>query len=159
MHVAGMMAAILIGALTHIAWDAFTHANGAMVRTGGPLRAPLFVFAGRTFAAYNVLQHASTLLGLVAMAVAWRRWLDRSVPPGPARWGRPGDYVPLAIAAIASGLLGLAIARFTLGPGRAHEVVIVRGVIDATLVFIVAYAMLALYARRAGGNERRRPGH
>ena len=145
-RMACMIIAILIGALTHVAWDAFTHADGAMVRSGGPLRAPLFVFAGRTFAAYNVLQHASTLLGLVAMAVAYRRWLECWVPRGPARWGRPRDYVPLAMAAIVSGLLGLAIGRLTLGPGRAHEVVIVRGVIDATLVFVVAYGALALYA-------------
>lgn len=141
-----MVVAILAGSLTHVAWDAFTHARGAMVFACTWLREPLFVFGGRTFAVYNVLQHASTLLGLLAMAVVHGRWLHRSVQAGQARWGKPGDYVPLAIAGLVSGLLGLAIARLTLGPGRAHEVVIVRGVIDATLVFVAAYGCLALRA-------------
>lgn len=145
-NLAAMVVAILVGALTHVAWDAFTHARGAVVLASASLRAPLFVFAGRTFAAYNILQHASTLFGLLAMAVAYDRWLQRSVQPRLARWGRPGDYAPLGVAAIVSGLLGLAIARLTLGPGRAHEIVIVRGVIDATLVFIAAYGSLALRA-------------
>jgi hypothetical protein len=152
-NIAGMVAAILIGAFTHIAWDAFTHANGAMVLAGTWLREPLFAFDGRTFAVYNLLQHASTLLGLFAMAVVHGRWLHRSVQAGQARWGKPGDYVPLAMAGVISGLLGLAIARLTLGPGRPHEVVIVRGVIDATLVFVVAYGCLALRAASRPANR------
>lgn len=152
-NMAGMVVAILIGAFTHVAWDAFTHANGAMVQAGAPLREPLFVFAGRTYAVYNILQHASTLLGLIAMAVAYGRWLHRSVQAGHARRGKPGDYVPLAMAGMVSGLLGLVIARLTLGSGRAHEVVIVRGVIDATLVFIAAYGVLVLRAASRRANR------
>jgi hypothetical protein len=51
-------ACILIGALTHLAWDAITHELGS----------------------YAVLQVMSTLIGLAAIAGVTARWLQRSAP-------------------------------------------------------------------------------
>ena len=145
-HLFAMAIAILVGAITHLAWDAFTHANGAMVLACAPLREPLFVFAGRRFAVYNVLQHASTVLGLAAMAVAYCRWLSRSVKHGHAKWGPLRHYVPLAMAGVVSGVSGLTTAWLLVGSTGTYSVVLVRGVIHATIVFIVAYGLLALHA-------------
>ena len=61
---ARMIAALWIGAMTHVAWDSFTHASGLMVSIIAPLREVLFEVPGRRFATYNILQHAGTLFGL-----------------------------------------------------------------------------------------------
>ncbi|HRE16472.1 MAG TPA: DUF4184 family protein, partial [Rhodocyclaceae bacterium] len=57
---ARMAIAILVGAATHIAWDSFTHANGAVVLAIPSLRNDLFVFAGRPFAEARLLRELST---------------------------------------------------------------------------------------------------
>ena len=66
-------ACVLIGAWTHTAWDAFTHANGWAVERLAFLRAPLAQAGGTTFPVYYILQQASTVgggLGLAALATA-----------------------------------------------------------------------------------------
>lgn len=72
--------AILVGSFSHDVWDSFTHYNGwavrhssvfyTMVPIAGPIRVPLF----------QLLQHTSTLVGLIALVIWIRRWL-RSQPP------------------------------------------------------------------------------
>lgn len=75
---------VLTGALTHITWDAFTHSSGVAVALLPPLQQSiLFGPLGQT-PAYRVLQHASTLVGLAALAFySWRR--GQHVPPGDAK--------------------------------------------------------------------------
>lgn len=51
--------ALLIGALTHIVWDSFTHANGFMVRNWAGLREPIFTHSHGTVYVFKVLQHGS----------------------------------------------------------------------------------------------------
>ena len=59
--------ALLIGALTHIVWDSFTHANGFMVRNWAGLREPIFTHSHGTVYVFKVLQHGSSLLGAIAL--------------------------------------------------------------------------------------------
>lgn len=42
-------AGLLVGATTHDAWDAFTHASGSMLQWLDALRAPVLQMGGRTF--------------------------------------------------------------------------------------------------------------
>jgi hypothetical protein len=53
---------VLIGALTHVVWDAFTHKAGWVVQHALVLQMPL-----GPLPAWNILQHASTLLGLITL--------------------------------------------------------------------------------------------
>lgn len=144
--IAAMVVAILIGAITHVAWDSFTHPHGAAVLASACLRKELFMFAGRPFAVYNVLQHASTCLGIAVLAVVYFRWLKRLLTAEPHhRWGKLSDYAPLATAVTISVLLGMSIACIKIGSVAPYSVVIVRGVIYSTIAFIVVYMLLALH--------------
>lgn len=53
--------AIVLGALTHVVWDSFTHATGEAVARIVFLREHLFTLGGRDVAVYTLLQHLSTL--------------------------------------------------------------------------------------------------
>jgi len=53
-----------IGAVTHILWDAMTHANGALVHVLPPLQMPLVTVGGYTLYTFKLLQHGSTVLGM-----------------------------------------------------------------------------------------------
>jgi len=57
----------LIGVLSHIAWDSFTHADGAMVKRVAMLGETISIH-GLGIPVYKILQHGSTLAGLIAIA-------------------------------------------------------------------------------------------
>lgn len=60
--------AVILGAITHVAWDAFTH-GGTPVTTAFPaLSAELFTYRGRTIHVHFVLQLLCSVLGLLALA-------------------------------------------------------------------------------------------
>jgi hypothetical protein len=68
----------VIGSLTHIVWDAFTH-QGAFMVSRLPLlqqRVPL-PLAGLDIPVYKLLQHGSTLIGLSLIALALWRMVHR----------------------------------------------------------------------------------
>jgi hypothetical protein len=65
-----IVTSLAIGAFSHIAWDSATHRNGWVVSQIPTLMTPL----SRDIRLYNVLQHASTLLGLALLTVwSWER--------------------------------------------------------------------------------------
>jgi hypothetical protein len=61
---------VLIGAASHIFWDSFTHHNGYFVQTIPALRNTVDLFGSRV-PCVKILQHSSTLLGRLAIAVAF----------------------------------------------------------------------------------------
>lgn len=76
-----IVASLLLGAISHLAWDAFTHDRGLVVRNVPDMRIPLEEF-GTHRPLYNVLQHGSTLLGLALLVFWYWRWFKRT-PPQP----------------------------------------------------------------------------
>ena len=76
-----IVASLLLGSISHLAWDAFTHDRGLVVRNVPDLRVPLEEF-GTHRPLYNVLQHGSSLLGLALLALWYWRWFKRT-PPQP----------------------------------------------------------------------------
>lgn len=60
---------ILIGAASHIFWDSFTHEHGYFVQTIPALQNSLD-FLGRQIPILKILQHSSTLLGVLVIAYA-----------------------------------------------------------------------------------------
>ena len=65
--------ALAIGALTHIAWDSFTHARGWFVYHAPAMRAPVSLGEWYSLPRYRLAQHLSTLLGTLVLLFAWRR--------------------------------------------------------------------------------------
>ena len=69
-----------IGAATHIAWDAFTHAGAPIVRVSRALRFPLGTISGYPVSVFTIFQHLSTLVGILLIVLWVQRW-QRSAPP------------------------------------------------------------------------------
>jgi len=69
-HHAAVIISLLIGITSHILWDALTHQRGIFVEHLEPLRGTV-EFAGRINPLYHILQHASTVIGGVAIFYAF----------------------------------------------------------------------------------------
>ena len=88
-------ASALVGSLSHVLWDGFTHEWGWAARRWPALFwRPLGVVHGYPLSVYNALQHASTILGGAAtLALLYRIGARRSLP----RWaGAAPESVPAA---------------------------------------------------------------
>lgn len=59
--------AILIGALSHIIWDSFTHDHGWLVQEVEGLRQSIHVVGRMELPLYLILQHVSTVVGLAVL--------------------------------------------------------------------------------------------
>jgi hypothetical protein len=133
---------VALGAATHILWDSFTHESGYMVSHSSLLRLPVFSMIGQEFHLYNMLQHASTLLGVTVLVLVYVRWLrvakerssDQAV--GDEAW----RYILLA----SLGLVSLATAGFLLYAGSSDMTgeagvsrLLFRLVVDTTAIFAV----------------------
>jgi hypothetical protein len=70
---------LLAGAVSHIVWDAFTHRRGLVVHVWPSLAQPLFYVGSHALPPYFMLQHGSTMLGFVCLALHVRHRL-RQVP-------------------------------------------------------------------------------
>ncbi|MEV6628970.1 DUF4184 family protein [Amycolatopsis sp. NPDC051114] len=104
----GAVVAIVVGAATHLLWDAFTHTAGFMVRHWPLLRVPV---AG-PHRVYNVVGYVSSVLGLVVLGMAATRWYRRTPRAGRAwpvlsRAIRAVVFAGLGVGLVAGALLGL----------------------------------------------------
>ncbi|GJM22417.1 MAG: hypothetical protein DHS20C15_23320 [Planctomycetota bacterium] len=68
-----VLCALLLGALTHVSWDAFTHAGDPGVRAFPWLGEPLLRVGGFPLRPYKLLQHGGSVVGALAIAFALRR--------------------------------------------------------------------------------------
>lgn len=76
-----ILLSLLLGAWTHIFWDAFTHLDGWFVERIAFLRAPAFQTGSSTTHVYLALQEGSTLVGFPILAIAYWIWLHRQGKP------------------------------------------------------------------------------
>jgi hypothetical protein len=149
-------ASVLLGAWSHLAWDAFTHRNGLVVKHLDFLT--LRVGIGHLHV-YNVLQYSSGLLGMAVLVVSYRRWAARSVRAavGSAAAGRnsvraqagPGlparvRYAALAAAGMAVASGGLAGVSRALEAGAGPRRVLVQGVLGTMAAAVLVAVALAL---------------
>jgi hypothetical protein len=70
----GAAAAILLGALTHLVWDGFTHEDGRGVRMLPLLDDMGPEVVGHTLRLFRWLQHVSSVVGLLIVLLAIWRW-------------------------------------------------------------------------------------
>lgn len=107
-----LVVSLLLGVASHIAWDAFTHEGRwgtrlfpALAQNWGPL------------AGYTWVQHASSVLGLVVLAVFGLRWLSRRPVGPPVRRVLPAAVRIAWIAALPLLLVGAtAVGLVVYGP-------------------------------------------
>lgn len=144
---------VVIGATTHAAWDSLTHGTGYFVSMWPSLRNTAFILGTRSIPLFEMLQHASTALGMGVIAVAYVRWLRTvdlgSGDPDPLsdRW----RYGLLGALALTSLVAAIPVTYFlsTSKPGGTNVTIsVVRYVISSTTVFVVTLSAAALWVSR-----------
>jgi hypothetical protein len=95
---------IFIGAMTHIAWDAFTHWDTPVSQYFPGLDAVLFEVHGHTIHVFELLQYLSSVAGLLALAY-WGYNL-RNEPPARKRRHKSGFLTDRARLLAAFGVVG-----------------------------------------------------
>ncbi|MGH9038540.1 MAG: DUF4184 family protein [Acidimicrobiia bacterium] len=138
---------VLLGAWSHLAWDAFTHRNGLVVSHLNFLTYRVGV--GHVHV-YNVLQYGSGLLGMVLLVVWYRRWSAWAVrhqparPPSlpvlPARLRRTA--LAAAFLAVASG--GMTGVARALAVGGGPRRVLIQGVLGTMAAAALTAVVLAV---------------
>jgi hypothetical protein len=155
--IAAVSLSILLGALTHIAWDILTHEAEALESAAAELGLGATSFFGFPIWSYAVLQFGSTLLGLLVLVAAAALWFVRTVPrPLPAiperdaRARRGGRIALIGIPLISAPLIALALAP--VGETQLISFIIlaahalVAGLSAAAIVLILA----GIWLRRVG---------
>lgn len=141
-------ASLLLGATTHVLWDSFTHEGRFFVNHIEFLRVPIFAALDREFRIFNIIQHASTALGVTFLVAVYYRHATRfgSFTALTARDLR--RYGVLALVALAAMVCALPLALMD-ATDAGDEVnvskLIVRQVVYATAAFFVLLSCTALW--------------
>jgi hypothetical protein len=144
---------LLLGAMTHIVWDAFTHVSGFAVAYFDVLREPVEI-AGFHTRVFHLLQHLSTLIGVGGLAYCYWQWL-RKLPHIVILEPRESDqwrYILIASTALTALLLALPMAFAISGAkntSAAKEAFLFRFALCATTCFAMLLTIAALLIARA----------
>lgn len=143
--VLSVAASIILGAMTHNAWDSFTHPAGYMVAKLPLLQQPVWSLGNRSVPVYDILQHGSTLLGLLVVVVAYVTWLKRvNVGPTPLSSSSDRSRYALLLALLTAAVIAGAPLAYAVYGETNGAVRFVRVVICATSIFAVALCSVAL---------------
>lgn len=145
---------ILAGAVTHVAWDSFTHSDGFFVGLLPPLKHELGVVAGYPVFVFKVLQHGSNLIGLALLALWARRWLQETPTRADARQSEPpaeglrtAVRIVLVFTTVAIGCLA-GMAKVKAGTGApGFQQFVVHGAIGATAAFTSVLLLVGIGCR------------
>jgi Domain of unknown function (DUF4184) len=147
--------ALLVGGITHLVWDSFTHESGYSVLHWPILQSKLFFLGGKGFEVYEAIQDVSSVLGFGIVILAYRKWVRdrdlfrRAQPQADERW----RYQLLTVIASAAIVVAapFAYCASMAVHGRTNVVLFgVRLLIYGTTAFfsLVCVASIAV-ARRA----------
>ena len=148
--------AVVLGAVTHIIWDAFTHPGTPITRTFRDLTSVAVRIDGTPYYWFAVLQHASTLLGMVVLTI-WAVGRLR-VPPTPHP---PRHFLPpvsnkvraSAVVFLLVASFGYAIASFVAHPDNPLEHRLFHFAIGGMTGFALAWLAVAIYIGWREGNK------
>lgn len=74
---------VLMGIATHIAWDSFTHPGSWIVQHSPFLSQVVHLPHAHSIQVCRIVQHASTIVGFVILAVWFAGWYRRTPPAAP----------------------------------------------------------------------------
>ena len=141
---------VLVGAVTHLVWDAFTHENARGIRMIPWLEDPVVGIGRHRVAGVQLMQDGSSLLGLViVIGLVWyglRRGRETPVPSRPLRSAERRAWV--AIYAVAVMGLGAACWLWARAGSPGHSirpvVLAVPGINGITAIAVACLRGLAL---------------
>jgi hypothetical protein len=147
-----------LGAFTHIAWDAFTHADTLMVDRFDFLRMVIGPIGGYKLYVYKVLQHLSSLIGLLALALWIFRWANTVTASDQVVQVEHLPLIPRVTVIVGILVAGLACAvmnsaaRRTAGIEHMVMDAVVGGLVGTALsasLFCLGWHVFQLYRKRS----------
>jgi hypothetical protein len=141
---------VLVGAVTHLVWDAFTHENARGIRMIPWLEDPVVGIGRHRVAGVQLMQDGSSLLGLViVIGLVWyglRRGRETPVPSRPLRSAERRAWVAIYVAAAVG--LGAACWLWARSGSPGHSirpvVMAVPGINGITAIAVACLRGLAL---------------
>jgi hypothetical protein len=141
---------LLIGALTHVAWDLITHSNGWAVQHFSLFRLPIFGGARPAYRVYVLLQYGSSVLGAILILYWLARWYRHAPTPAlslPAQLPRAmkaGSLLLVALGALAVAMVYGFVRTPYLSGFRSYDHFLRHAVIAG--IFIVSVELVAFSA-------------
>jgi hypothetical protein len=142
-HLMNVGFAIVLGAISHIVWDGFTHQKGWFVQNLTVLQST-FLF----LPLYKVLQYSSGILGLLALAIWLFIWsqqlliLDTELDlPKLTLWQKKYCLIMMLIVAIVTALISI------FSPTQSSDTIqaiVVRGIVGAISGFCLGFGGYAI---------------
>ena len=135
--------ALVVGALTHIVWDAFTHAYGWGVAMAPSLMNEVLL-GGMNVPYYKLFQYGSSVIGIPVMLV----WMWYLLPSGLPQQGLSAGHVgirALVVIVLSFLMLGLVMAVHSYVSSTSLYVIVGKfliGVIRWGLVMLLVFAVL-----------------
>lgn len=135
----------LFGMFTHVAWDSFTHVGGLMVRNFSVFTYTFSIF-GFTIPLYKMLQHGSTLFGILMIIcyLFYRAKKNPSLENGVTSKQKWGYWSQMVFCSILFFLLWTLLSPVSL---QAYGILVVR-FLDCMLLSLLTVSLYAGYSRR-----------
>jgi hypothetical protein len=139
-----VLGSLLIGAITHVLWDSFTHAWSPWLSLKPVLNYELFAVGSYQVFVFRALQQASTLLGFAFIAWWVKRWYLATERSHTLRLPSPKRRVIVVASAVTSVvaiILGGIAGSATIGPRDGLlglQFFLVQAVVTATLVYCLS---------------------
>lgn len=137
-----ILLSLLIGSATHLLWDSFTHNTGWVVRHVPSLTMPIHLVHDHSMPAYKLLQHGSSILGLVILALAYFAWLRRATATGVERSSLTASKKLLIAVAMFAGACAAALLR--TAPSRISWETIRWNVVQGGITFVSVFVLEAI---------------
>ncbi len=164
-----LIIAVILGALTHIIWDSFTHEHGRVVESWAVLNTTLFKVRSYEVKLFALLQHLSTIIGLGLLAYWFRQWFGSVAVQTISERQGFSSRLKIMIWLILIGLTlifgvsfgGVMASRF--GGIRSIQVFVAQTVVGWMLggvIFILLYSLICKWAGInyfSGQNQTRQP--
>ncbi|HEX9060624.1 MAG TPA: DUF4184 family protein [Clostridia bacterium] len=131
----------LLGMITHVLWDAFTHENGRFVSLFLILSVKVHIW-GYSFPIYKILQHGSTLLGVTVICLFLLGLRDeKAVPANIKPCLKVLYFLSILLCSVAFILIGLLLSSFDLSfkSSGVAVVVFINGIFSGCLLVSVLY--------------------
>lgn len=151
-------AALLLGSVTHVVWDQFTHEDAWTVQHISWLQERFFVH-GHRLQTSDVLQHVSSLVGLFLLFYWYWRWLHREEPRHSefdyqlSGTSRAWILTLFAVVAVAPGVLLVLDTPYYLLHARAHTAAFIA-IIAMKIVFLELVGFSLIWHLRMGTAEK-----
>lgn len=148
-HWIAVSISIVVGGATHLFWDGFTHAQDFGVRAFPVLASEPVAFGGYRIALYKLLQHGSSVVGLLII-LAWGLIALRRLEPAviadaqPVRATRRGGIA--AALLIVPALIGVAAGLQALRGAQIGRVMPLELFVSTAVVVSIAAFCLAIFA-------------